>query len=237
MFVHTLPSFLIDFVLIICRKFKEINIRKTCLIPLLPTAKLCCVMSAWNALLVAFFLINIEVLIVFPLHGQTPSFCLPGLHTRTSPRLLLRSQDRHTNMTTSLALVMEEIADPSTLPPAMPRHIPLTPGQGTWGINKGIANRALETGGSSLKEACSGMRGWRRWERSNCSLSPSPEEPESITWKQVTKVKWTKGDAFPQCVVELCIPTTGKANCTSKWKLMEEDCQNNLNKKVHKVLR
>lgn len=203
MFVHTLPLFLIDFFkkTLIFYKFKEISIRKTFLIPQLPTAKLCCVMSVWNALLVAFFLINIEVLIVFPLHGQTPSFCLPGLHTRTStiPHLLLGNQDRHTNMTVSLALVMKEIAYPLAVLSAMLYHVPqsLTLGQDTGGISKRIANMDLETAEGATKEVCSGMSGWRRWKRGNRSLSPPPEEPEGIKRKQATKLKWTKGNTFP----------------------------------------
>lgn len=50
------------------------------------------------------------------------------------------------------------------------------------------------------------------------------------------KSEVTKSDAFPQCVVELWVSTTGKANCTSKWKFREEDCLNNLNKKHQKIL-
>lgn len=40
--------------------------------------------------------------------------------------LLLGSQDRQASATTSLAQVMEEIADPLTLLPALPHHIPLS---------------------------------------------------------------------------------------------------------------
>lgn len=38
------------------------------------------------------------------------------------------------------------------------------------------------------------------------------------------KSEGNKKDAFHRCVVELWVPTTGKANCTSKWKFIEEDC-------------
>lgn len=196
-------------------QIKEINIRKTFLIPLLPTAKLRCVMSAWNALLVAFFLINIEVLIVFPLHGQTPSFCLPGLRTRTStiPCLLLRNKDRHANVTTSLGLVMKEILTLSlSYQPCLTTCLSLS----LWVMIQEVSVRGLqkllETAEGTAKEVCSGMSGWRRWKRGNHSLS-SPEELEGMKWKQVTKLKRTKGDTFPQYVIELWVPTMGSAKC------------------------
>lgn len=122
------------------------------------------------------------------------------------------------------------------LTPCLTPSLSLTLRQGTWGINKRIANRDLETAEGAAKEVCLGMRGRRRWKRGNRSLSPSPEEPESNQMKAGDKTEVNKRWCFPQHAPELWVPTTAKANCISKWKFMEEDCLNNLNKKHHKVL-
>lgn len=140
------------------------------------------------------------------------SACQVSTHEKCYPCLLLETRtDTHV---WDPALVMMGTPYPLTVLSAMLCRVlqSLTLCQDTGDTNKRITNMDMETAEGAPKEVCSGMSRWRRVQRGQ-SLSLWPEDLESIKWKQVTKLKWAKGDNFPQYVIDLQGPTMGNAEC------------------------